>query len=112
MDLQQVIFDMQMQDYQPVLAHPERYTYLNRKRDLLDDLKAAGCLFQLNLLSLTGYYGDTVLELAEDMVHNNYYDMVGTDLHHHKHLEMLQKLGASPLYQQLRTNAILRNKVL
>jgi hypothetical protein len=46
------------------------------------------------------------------MVHNNYYDMVGTDLHHHKHLEMLQKLGASPLYQQLRTNAILRNKVL
>jgi tyrosine-protein phosphatase YwqE len=112
MDLQQVIFDMQMQDYQPVLAHPERYTYLNRKRDLLDDLKTAGCLFQLNLLSLTGYYGDTVLELAEDMVHNNYYDMVGTDLHHHKHLEMLQKLGASPLYQQLRTNAILRNKVL
>ena len=57
MDLQEVMFEMQMQNYQPVIAHPERYTYLARKKEVFDELKNAGCYFQLNLLALTGYYG-------------------------------------------------------
>src|SRR5688572_4983731 len=57
MDLQQVLFEMQIQNYQPVIAHPERYIYLTQSKQFFDELKDAGCLFQLNLLSLTGYYG-------------------------------------------------------
>ena len=64
-DLQEVVFEMQMQNYQPVLAHPERYSYLGRKKEMFDQLKDADCLFQLNLLSLSGYYGQGVQELAE-----------------------------------------------
>lgn len=112
LDLQQVIFDLQMQDYQPVLAHPERYTYLSQRTDLLEDLKNAGCFFQLNLLSLTGYYGGSVQDLAEFLLKNNYYDFAGTDLHHERHLTLLQKLSASSFYHQLRDENSLKNYLL
>ncbi|HYC28298.1 MAG TPA: CpsB/CapC family capsule biosynthesis tyrosine phosphatase, partial [Chitinophagaceae bacterium] len=65
MDLHDILFEMQIQNYQPVLAHPERYAFLSRRRDYFDGLKDSGCLFQLNLLALTGYYGDTVKDLSE-----------------------------------------------
>lgn len=112
LDLQQVLFDLQMQDYQPVLAHPERYGYLNRKREFFGDLKNAGCLFQLNLLSLTGYYGEGVQELAVYLLENEFYDMAGTDLHHERHLAMLQKLSSSSLYHQLEDGPLLKNQSL
>jgi len=108
-DLQKVIFELQMQDYQPVLAHPERYTYLNRTKSVYEDLKIAGCLFQLNLLSITGYYDRTVQDLAEYLLKNNYYDLAGTDLHHAQHLLALKKLSSSSLYQKLKDDSRLRN---
>lgn len=111
-DFQKIIFEMQMQEYQPVLAHPERYTYLSRTKSVYEDLKTAGCLFQLNLLSLTGYYGKAVQELAEYLLKNDYYDLAGTDLHHAQHLSALQKLSSSPLYQKLKDNSRLRNSSL
>ena len=112
LDLQEVIFNLQMLDYQPVLAHPERYTYLNRRRELLENLKTTGCLFQLNLLSLTGYYGEQVQELAEYLLENDYYDLAGTDLHHERHLSMLQKLTDLPYYQQMETQRVFKNHLL
>lgn len=111
-ELQNIIFEMQMQDYQPVLAHPERYTYLSRSKSTYEDLKTAGCLFQLNLLSLTGYYGRSVQELAEYLLKNNYYELAGTDLHHANHLSALQKLSSSPLYHKLKESSLLRNSSL
>ena len=108
-DLQKVIFDLQMQEYQPVIAHPERYTYLIRNKAMLEQLKTAGCIFQLNLLSLTGYYGRSVQELAEYLVLNNYYELAGTDLHHSHHLTALQKLAVSPLYTRLKDSGTIKN---
>ena len=111
LDVQKIFFEMQMQEYQPVLAHPERYTYLSRSKNIYEDLKYAGCIFQLNLLSLTGYYGRAVQELAEYLLKNNYYELAGTDLHHAQHLSALQKLSSSPLYQTLKESS-LRNSSL
>ena len=108
-DLQKVIFNLQMQEYQPVIAHPERYTYLIRNKAMLEQLKTAGCIFQINLLSLTGYYGRSVQELAEYLVMNNYYELAGTDLHHSHHLTALQKLAVSPLYTRLKDSGTIKN---
>jgi protein-tyrosine phosphatase len=110
-DWQEVLFEMQMQNYQPVLAHPERYTYLGRKTELFDQLKDAGCWFQLNLLALTGYYGETVHELADYLLKKNYYDVAGTDLHHPKHLAQLQRLPSAPL-NRLRDSGLIKNHLL
>ncbi len=111
MDLQQVLFDMQLQNYQPVLAHPERYIYLSRHKEFFDELKSAGCFFQLNLLSLTGHYGTSVQELADYLVKKNYYDYAGTDMHHLKHLAGLQKLPAVAL-KRLRDSGTIKNHLL
>ena len=112
LDLQEVLFEMQMQNYQPVIAHPERYTYLSRRKDFFEDLKNAGGLFQLNLLSLTGHYGSAVQELAEYLLKKDYYDFAGTDLHHHRHLAALQKLGSSAWLKRLKDSGRLKNHLL
>ncbi len=101
LSLRDILFDMQMQGYQPVIAHPERYTYLTYSRDLYNDLKDIGCLFQLNLLSLTTYYGKSVNELAQYLIKKNYYDLVGTDLHNSRHLETLHNPALHTALQKL-----------
>jgi protein-tyrosine phosphatase len=89
MNIKDVLFEMQMQGYQPIIAHPERYTYLLKNKEFYDELRDTGCLFQLNLLSLGGGYGKTVLELAQYLLKNNFYSLAGTDLHHDGHLHEL-----------------------
>lgn len=68
MSLKDILFEMQMQGYQPIIAHPERYIYLERNKEFYEELKDIGCFFQLNLLSLAGYYGKSVEELAQYLI--------------------------------------------
>lgn len=88
------LFKLQIKGYQPVIAHPERYGYLQTARlDKFKDLKHSGCMLQLNALSLTGYYGKPTQQLAEALLKNKLYSLVGTDAHHIKHLEKLQSFN-------------------
>jgi protein-tyrosine phosphatase len=111
MDLQEVLFEMQIQNYQPVIAHPERYIYMSRKKEFFDMLKSSGCFFQLNLLALIGYYGVSVQELADYLLKKNYYDFAGTDLHHVKHLSLLQKLSPAH-FKRLKDTGSIKNQLL
>lgn len=90
LDLKDKLFALQMAGYQPVLAHPERYAYFARNKEIYDELREAGYFFQVNLLSLAGYYGKIPFELATHLVKNKYVDMLGTDIHHSRHLQALQ----------------------
>jgi len=113
LDLKEKLFAIQIRGYQPIIAHPERYEYLSAKKSFYDDLKAMGCLFQLNLLSLTGYYGKPVNDLAHYLLSKNYIDFAGTDLHHHRHLHAL--LGSKqimPHLNRLLDGGKLRNTTL
>ena len=65
MSLKDILFEMQMQGYHPIIAHPERYIYLERNKEFYDELKDIGCLFQLNVLSLSNHYGKTVHEFGD-----------------------------------------------
>lgn len=94
-DLKEKLFKLQMNGYQPVLAHPERYLYFKVNKEFYDSLKDAGCLFQLNLLSLSNYYGKASTELAHYLIKKNYIDLLGTDLHHARHLEALRYSGSA-----------------
>jgi len=96
-ELKKILFEMQMQGYQPVLAHPERYIYFERNKNIYDELKSAGYLFQLNALSLNGYYGNSVMKLARYLATNKYYDLVGTDLHHFGHLNAMNNPSQSSM---------------
>jgi tyrosine-protein phosphatase YwqE len=88
-NLKELLFEMQVKGYQPVLAHPERYLYFGANKGWYDQLKEAGCLFQLNLLSFRGYYGPESQQLADWLIKKGYVDLLGSDMHHDRHLEML-----------------------
>lgn len=90
MNIKEILFEMEMQGYQPIIAHPERYVYLEKNKDFYRELRDVGCIFQLNILSLGGHYGRSVTELAQYLLKNDYYSLIGTDLHHSGHLEGLQ----------------------
>lgn len=87
MQLYDVIFEIQIAGYKPVLAHPERYMFYHFKFAEYEKLKRAGCLFQINLLSVTGYYGKPVLDAAKKLLDNNMIDFTGSDAHHVRHVE-------------------------
>lgn len=65
--------------YFPILAHPERYGYMTDKE--YERLKTDGVLFQLNLPSLTGFYGPGAKKKAEKFLKRGWYDLAGLDLH-------------------------------
>jgi tyrosine-protein phosphatase YwqE len=92
-NLKQILFSLQINGYQPVLAHPERYLYFGDDKKKYEELHDAGCYFQVNLLSLIGYYGRGPQELAEHLIRKKYVDLLGTDLHHSRHLHALQSAG-------------------
>ncbi len=80
------ILEKLMEDgYSPVLAHPERYNYMD-ERDY-KYLKNQGVLFQLNFLSLTGTYGRYAKEKGAQLLKNEYYNYAGSDFHRLKHHE-------------------------
>lgn len=89
-NLKQTLFNLQINGYQPILAHPERYLYFGDDKKKYDELHEAGCFFQVNLLSLNGYYGKGPQELAEYLIRKRYVDLLGTDLHHDRHLSVFQ----------------------
>lgn len=92
-NLFEILFDIQLKEYKPVLAHPERYNFYHADFQMYYKLKKSGCLFQLNLLSLTEQYGKSVQKIANKLLDEGLYDFVGTDTHHMNHLSLLAKIG-------------------
>ncbi len=89
-ELKAVLFKLQIKGYQPVIAHPERYLYFGAQKYWYEEMKDTGCLFQLNILSLSGFYGKAPVELANYLIKQRYYNLIGTDLHNKHHLELLE----------------------
>ncbi len=108
-NLFEMLFDIQLAGYNPILAHPERYNFYHQKFDMYEKLKNAGCRFQINLLSLTGYYGPAVKKTAIKLIENNMIDFAGSDVHHEKHVSALQKLGTKANLKLL--DPILKNNL-
>jgi tyrosine-protein phosphatase YwqE len=90
-NLHETAFSLLTNGYRPILAHPERYEYYHNNYENYGLLKEMGFLLQINILSLTGYYGKSVAKVTKYLFENNLVDLVGTDLHHFRHLEMLNK---------------------
>lgn len=93
-NVKEIIFKMEHQGYVPILAHPERYHFI-KKIEEFQDFKKIGCLFQLNLLSLTSHYGAHVQKKAEMLLKHDMYDFTATDAHHEGHLNKTAKIAVS-----------------
>ena len=75
----EMLYDVMCEGYQPVIAHPERYQYASRGN--YESWKGKNYKFQLNLLSLSGVYGDPAYEKSHRLLQEGMYDYVGSDMH-------------------------------
>lgn len=75
-----MLYQIMLKGYCPVIAHPERYNYASMH--LYKRWKEKDYLLQLNLLSLGGAYGAPAKAKAHELLKSGMYDYVGTDLHH------------------------------
>jgi tyrosine-protein phosphatase YwqE len=96
--LKDFIFKASIQGYKLVLAHPERYLYLDESR--LEDLRDRGVLFQINTLSLGGMYGKPTQRVAERLIDRQWIDWIGTDCHHAENLPWLKKAISNRYYSK------------
>lgn len=79
MDMDKILLRIKQRGLYPMLAHPERYVYMNKER--YTELKDKGIRFQLNLSSLAGAYGSEAKDKALWILKKEYYNLVGSDLH-------------------------------
>jgi tyrosine-protein phosphatase YwqE len=89
-ELYELLFELKLKGYQIILAHPERYKYFFADFRNFEKLKDFDIDFQLNLLSLTGYYGPDVLKMSLKLMDAGMYSFTGTDIHHSRHIKALQ----------------------
>lgn len=81
-DVDAMLYEIALAGYTPVIAHPERYVYMEGEG--YNKWKAVGCALQLNLLSLGGYYGKYAYEVSHQLLKKGMYDYIGTDFHNLK----------------------------
>ncbi|HZY78530.1 MAG TPA: CpsB/CapC family capsule biosynthesis tyrosine phosphatase [Cyclobacteriaceae bacterium] len=93
--LKEFIFKATSKAIKPILAHPERYQYMTMEK--AQDLVDRGVLLQVNLLSLSGFYGKQIQKLAEKLIENKMISFIGSDCHN--------ELQAKELEKAIRTNA-------
>jgi tyrosine-protein phosphatase YwqE len=92
LSLHQILYEIQVKGYALIIAHPERYPYFHHKPEQYQKLTDMGCELQMNLLSLTGYYGKSIRKAALKLLDGQYVSYLGTDLHHQRHIEHLHLL--------------------
>ena len=107
-DLDSTIYDLQIKGYRPILAHPERYLFMDKED--YKHLKHIGCKYQLNLMSLSGQYGKRAYNVGWYLLQNGLYDFAGTDMHNYKVFEKsMSRLKLTKREAKLIQNLIEKN---
>lgn len=106
------IFNLQIAGYSIVLAHPERYAYWFNDFDKYRDLKDRGVYFQINTISLGGYYSLPVKKMAERLIDEGMVDFLGSDAHNQNYLDALQKARIEPYLKKILNSGKLLNSTL
>ena len=79
--IEDILFKLQMKNYEIILAHPERYPYFSSQSPHYSRLKDMGIMFQTNILSLSGFYGEQPRQKAFEMIEDGWVEFLGTDTH-------------------------------
>lgn len=87
-ELGQILKAIKSKGYFPILAHPERYIYM--EKDNYEELKEEDIRFQMNMGSIKGYYGHHTQAKAMWLYKKGYYDYFGSDLHRRSMVSLLK----------------------
>lgn len=80
-DVFDTLYELQVRNIIPIIAHPERYKYIINKPSVINNFINEGYLFQMNAGSLQGAFGESVRKTAEILVSNGIYNFIGSDAH-------------------------------
>lgn len=81
LNFEQIIYDIKANGYLPILAHPERYSYVQENPNYIIDIIQSGVLIQSNYGSFIGQYGKTAKQTVEILLQNHLIHFLGTDTH-------------------------------
>jgi protein-tyrosine phosphatase len=110
--LKEVFFNLRIQGYQPVFAHPERYMYLQMQKNdyrQYEDLYNYGVLFQVNMMSFTGYYGPQIKKVADHLLKEKMIHMIGSDIHKGEHVHIINQLKQRRLFEKIMALDLMNN---
>ncbi|MEE1208056.1 MAG: CpsB/CapC family capsule biosynthesis tyrosine phosphatase [Muribaculaceae bacterium] len=112
-DLDNLIFELKVRGFNPIMAHPERFVYYHGRSKRYEELHR-NVPFQVNMLSLAGHYGKTVKKIAENMAEAGMIDFIGTDTHCRQHTECIREYLQSRDARRMRdvTGAKLQNDLV
>ena len=96
--VEDIVYRLIQNGYQPIIAHPERYSYVQDDFDYALDLLDMGVLFQSNYGSLIGLYGDKAKKTLKKMLKQDLVHFLGSDVHRAGQIypeipKILKKLG-------------------
>ena len=83
--LNDLLFELNIKGYKPIIAHPERYSFLKENPSLIEELVDKGALFQSNIGSFLGMYGKKTQDLAFLLLRHNVISFIGSDIHSKNH---------------------------
>ncbi|WP_010522393.1 tyrosine-protein phosphatase [Aquimarina agarivorans] len=109
---EEVLYDLQLKGFKPILAHPERYLYYANDLSYFTTLKNKEVRLQLNTLSLTNHYGNKTNEIAKKLLNEDLYDFIGTDAHKIEHLHKIETIKINSKYANQIEKLLKNNKAL
>jgi tyrosine-protein phosphatase YwqE len=110
-NLKEFIFLATTKGYKLILAHPERYLYLQHNLNKVQDLLDRGVLMQLNISSLTGYYSRPVQQMAFKLIDSKMIHWLGSDCHHFQHARLMGDAKSSRYFRKALALPLLNNSL-
>jgi protein-tyrosine phosphatase len=110
--LKEFIFSATTKGYQLIMAHPERYMYLQSDFSKIQDLLDRGVFFQINLSSLTGYYSKPAQKLAEKLIAKGHVHFLGSDCHTLNQTLLMKQALNSKWFKKAISLPLLNNMLL
>ncbi len=110
-NMKEFIFLATTKGYRPVLAHPERYLYLQNNLEKAQDLLDRGVLFQINISSITGFYSKIVQTTAHKLIDRGWVHLLGSDCHHLQHVRLVEEAQQLKYFQKALALPLLNNSL-
>jgi protein-tyrosine phosphatase len=107
--LKEFIFRATASGYKLILAHPERYLYLQENMNKFEDLLNRGLLFQMNISSITGYYSKQVQQAAFKLIDRGWVHWLGSDCHQIQHAMLIENAIQSKYFRKVINLPLLNN---
>jgi tyrosine-protein phosphatase YwqE len=109
LQIKDFIFHATSKGFQLIMAHPERYEYMTLAK--AEDLRNRGVLFQINTISIMGYYSRPVQKMAYQFIDKGWVELLGTDCHNIAQANFLLENQNNKYFQKALQLPLLNNQL-